>query len=381
MKKITSLVLSIILLAVVLSGCDLGVAVGKNKISESEIETRFYEVYDFWLDWVYGSKYRQYDGLYSLNGAFKESVGGENCPINSAEELTGTIKSYFAKDLSDKFIESLCPEDIDGKLYIYTADVGDSGETIEKVTAKKVDDTKFAVEIDIYHVYEETNYKRVVFCVLEDGNWVFDNGESHEFFYCNELPDILKSEEAPYSKVLGEYIDTLYYGVENENLTPAIIYPSDNLMERFGFCFFDINKDGVKELLIGEISDSSWGKVVYDIYTLKDGEPYRMALGWERNRYYIYETDEGYMVANEGSSGAANSINYYYIMEEGELKLVSGVIMDGIISPDNPWFETHDEDYDVSNDTPISEEMYYEIIDAHKEMYITPEYTPFSAIG
>lgn len=105
-----------------------------------------------------------------------------------------------------------------------------------------------------------------------------------------------------------------------------------------GYCIEDIDGNGISELVIGERvtdSDGSSYGLIYELDTLCDGEPVRLLKGWERNRYYLCENGR---IANEGSSGADDSVYAYYFMEGGELYLEEAVIYDGRQTAVGPWF-------------------------------------------
>lgn len=147
--------------------------------------------------------------------------------------------------------------------------------------------------------------------------------------------------------------------------------------ETLGYLIQDLDGDGVEELLFGSNTvnaDDPWDGVVYDIYTMVDGELVHVLDGWDRNRYYL--TENGY-IANEGSSGAANFNYSYFIFENGAANLVESVIYDGMKDEDNPWFYSTEQQYDATDADPISEDDAYAIINEY--VYSHPVYTPFVA--
>ena len=48
----------------------------------------------------------------------------------------------------------------------------------------------------------------------------------------------------------------------------------------------DIDKDGIEELLLGA-NGEIWDGIIYDIYTMKDGQMIHVLDGWERSRYFL----------------------------------------------------------------------------------------------
>lgn len=69
-----------------------------------------------------------------------------------------------------------------------------------------------------------------------------------------------------------------------------------------GYLYYDINGDGKEELIICGANGTDDN--IYAIYTWKNGQTYRIAEGWSRNRYSI--TEDGRII-NSGSAGAADS--------------------------------------------------------------------------
>ena len=76
-----------------------------------------------------------------------------------------------------------------------------------------------------------------------------------------------------------------------------------------GYRLIDIDNNGTEELVLGENGSEEYPSAIYDVYTMKDGKMIHVLNGWERNRFYLCENG---MLANEGSSGASNSVRYYY---------------------------------------------------------------------
>lgn len=111
-----------------------------------------------------------------------------------------------------------------------------------------------------------------------------------------------------------------------------------------GYRIADLDGDGTDELLLGE------GNVVYDLYTVSDGSLLHVLSGWERNRYYLCENGE---IANESSSGAADSAWEYYAFDGLRLSLAEAVLYDGNRDPEHPWFYTDGQS--LKQEVPISE--------------------------
>ncbi|MDE6673806.1 MAG: M56 family metallopeptidase, partial [Acetatifactor sp.] len=93
--------------------------------------------------------------------------------------------------------------------------------------------------------------------------------------------------------------------------------------ETLGYILRDLDGNGVEELIFGENGEGGWDGIVYDLYTIVDGEVVHIFDGWERNRYYLCENG---CIANE-SDGSAFEFSYAYYAYSGvELALIEAVI-------------------------------------------------------
>lgn len=149
----------------------------------------------------------------------------------------------------------------------------------------------------------------------------------------------------------------------------VIIYIGRN-SETLGYRIEDIDGNGIEELIFGE----NWGEhtVIYDIYTIFEGELVHVLEGWDRNRYYLCENG---MIANEGSGGAARSNYSYFTFDGVELHLAEAVIYDGDKDRENPWFYSVESEYDAEYAEPISEERAAEI--RNQYVYCRRTFIPF----
>lgn len=143
-----------------------------------------------------------------------------------------------------------------------------------------------------------------------------------------------------------------------------------------GYLLEDIDGNGTEELIFGENDepDSAWNGVMYDLYTISDGELVHVFSGGERSTYKLCENG---LIANEGADGAAMSVFAYYSFEGKELHLVEAVIYNGWENSENPWFySTQTESmYDTENMESVSGEQAWAIIE--KYVYEHPTFIPF----
>lgn len=142
-----------------------------------------------------------------------------------------------------------------------------------------------------------------------------------------------------------------------------------------GYAIRDVDGNGTDELLIGE--NTPLGEtVLYNMFTIRDGELVNVFNGWDRNRYYLC-TNGNFI--NEGSSGAMQSSTIYYIYAKGEMIFIRSVIYDATMEPQGPWFVSYEKGW--INDEPdptlqeISQEKAMELSGAFT--YETLELTPF----
>ena len=182
-----------------------------------------------------------------------------------------------------------------------------------------------------------------------------------------------------YYKALSEQWDEGAY-FEHEMSPMAIYYYEGNALDNIGYSLMDLNGDENPELVIGAIYNSDLDPLVFEIWTLKNGEPEMLAQSGSRNRYYLQysEEEELWTIAYEAENGAANRANYYLHISEGKFEVIQGIIFDAFANENAPWFMAYDLDWDVSNDTPVDEETAMGVIEAWRNLYTAADYIPYS---
>ena len=148
-----------------------------------------------------------------------------------------------------------------------------------------------------------------------------------------------------YKKVLEKHIlaineDWDSTRLENENMSYMYnIIPKNKI----GYAYYDINADGIDELVIGEISHGNWKGVIYDIYTMVNRKPQHVVSGGARNRYYVCD---GSFVCNEYSSGALESGVRVYNLVENSTELFAQIYFkyDGYKDYKNPYFISYSDE-------------------------------------
>ena len=151
-------------------------------------------------------------------------------------------------------------------------------------------------------------------------------------------------------------------------------------LENAGFAFMDLDGNGIQELLIGAIMGADRDPLVFEIWTVRNGEPTMLAQSGSHNRYYLQyaEEDSLWSVAYEAENGAANHAVYYLQLADGEFQVIQGIVFDAIANEQEPWFMAYDLDWDVSNDTPIDADTAAAVITAGRILYTSLKYVPYS---
>ena len=160
----------------------------------------------------------------------------------------------------------------------------------------------------------------------------------------------MKGEDL-YKNILGKHITAINEKwdsskLEKENMSymyNVIAQTNKNPLNKIGYAYYDVNADGIEELLIGEIAEGNWKGVVYDIYTMVDRKPQHVVSGGTRNRYYVCDDS---FVCNEYSSGALESgVRVYNLVENtNELYPQVNFKYDGYSNPKQPWYLSYSDE-------------------------------------
>jgi len=151
-----------------------------------------------------------------------------------------------------------------------------------------------------------------------------------------------------------------------------------DISDKIGYVFYDVNADGIEELLIGEIAEGDWKGVIYDIYTMVDRKPKHVLSGWARNRFYV---TDGTFLANEYSSGACDSGVRIYILVENSTEIFPQVAFkcDTYTNREKPWFISYGTSANEDKWENVTEETFLE----RKKIFETYErfdFIPFSKL-
>ncbi|MBR4879003.1 MAG: hypothetical protein IKU13_04160 [Clostridia bacterium] len=239
----------------------------------------------------------------------------------------------------------------------------------------KTEVTTAAVEATTAAATEATTSAPVETTATEAESTAADEGsDTPDFVY----EDYAQQIERYYTAISEQWDESTYF--ENEMSAMAAYYYEGNALDNVGFACIDLDGDDTQELVIGAIQNADKQPLVFEIWTLKDGEPEMLAQSGSRNRYYLQyaEDDKMWSVANEAENGAANNAVYYLQLTEGKFEVMQGIVFDAAANEDEPWFMAYDLDWDVSNDSPIDEDTANAVMEAGRNIYSAIEYIPYS---
>ena len=104
--------------------------------------------------------------------------------------------------------------------------------------------------------------------------------------------------EAAYAQQIGRYYTALTelweeskYFDSDMSALPYYYYEGEPL-DNVGFGYQDLDNDGSAELIIGAIANAELDPVVFEIWTLVEGEPVMLAQSGSRNRYFLQFSEE-----------------------------------------------------------------------------------------
>lgn len=184
--------------------------------------------------------------------------------------------------------------------------------------------------------------------------------------------------ERYYTAISQQWDENAYWDHEMSAL--AAYYYEATPLENVGFTFMDLDRNGIQELIIGAILAADADPLVFEIWTVRNGEPVLLAQSGSHNRYYLQYSreDDLWSVAYEAENGAANHAVYYLQLVDGQFHVIQGIVFDAIASENAPWFMAYDLDWDVSNDTPIDEDTANSVMHAGRNIYAAQAYFPYS---
>lgn len=195
-------------------------------------------------------------------------------------------------------------------------------------------------EDTVFHTDANGNTRKVTSKEGQSIGYAYDI-QKLDLTWLSDAPDYLRDTDTLeyYSPVLEKYKTALRekWDVEQcwDNDICHLVAWLTETPEDLGVYFMYLDSDSLQEMLVVNVHDST----IYDMYTLKNGEPVKLLSGAERNHYTI--STENHII-NRGSGSAFLSVFNDYVLYQGALTLVESVITDYHTNPDNPWFRSSD---------------------------------------
>lgn len=185
------------------------------------------------------------------------------------------------------------------------------------------------------------------------GSTYFENqGTKGEDLYKDTLKKHITAINEKWDSVkLDEENMSYMYNVLAQNKT--------NVLNKVGYIYYDVNKDGIDELFIGEIADGNWKGVIYDLYTMVNRKPQHVISGGSRNRFFACDNA---FICNEYSSGALESGVRIYNLVENSTELFPQVSFkyDAYSNKNKPWFISYGSEIDNEKWENVDEKTFKE---------------------
>lgn len=195
---------------------------------------------------------------------------------------------------------------------------------------------------DVQYDYTKSEKAPESYKLLYDlGEGVNIKGINGSTYYKNQGmkgEDLYKSVLKKHITALNEKWDSIKLEKEDMSYMYNIVPKS-----KIGYIYYDVNADGIDELLIGEIAKGNLQGVIYDIYTMVNRKPAHVISGGSRDKYYICDDS---FICNEYSSGANESGVRVYNLVENSTELFPQVSFkyDGYETPKNPYFISYSDE-------------------------------------
>ena len=147
----------------------------------------------------------------------------------------------------------------------------------------------------------------------------------------------------------------------------------ENVLDKIGYVYYDINSDGIDELLIGEIKepkDNDKG-IIYDIYTMVDRKPTHVLSGGDVNKYFVCED---YFICNDYSSDSKMNNFEVFVLENNSKEIYKQVTY---LYDKSSWFLSYGNSKEWKN---ISKKEYNKGKNLYIKKYKRFDYIPIADI-
>ena len=299
------------------------------------------------------------ESIFALSNTFNDVYSNKLFSIALPEELKGIYEIKTEKDKISVFHKDSKKAGFGGfafgiKAYKNPADHAmlPGGRKIGELKDKHgvLYDIVLKYPTDVQYDYTKTPEPSSSYKQLYDlGENINIKGVNGSIYYKEQG---MKGEEL-YGTVLNKHITAMnekWDSIKLEKEDMSYMYnitPKDKM----GYVYYDVNADGIEELLIGEIADGDWKGVIYDIYTTVNRKPQHVVSGGTRDRYYVCDDT---FICNEYSSGALESGVRVLNLVENSTELFPQVSFkyDGYENSKNPYFIAYSDAWkNVSKET------------------------------
>lgn len=258
----------------------------------------------------------------------------EKLTSESIEEARNQLMLYLRLNLRNK-----------AQLYNLNLRGNENKNWSESEEAKELYDEIVKVYAMLAELIETKDYdSRIILSSNLDDIYSFNPAISEDI-----LLDEMNNNEVLYAEILDMFYNCIQSGWTEYNEMPTLYsdkfcylfpmyYSNPSYIDKIGYSFIDLNRDGIEELLIGMDSEEetqygdTYQNMIYDLYTYMNDKVVHLATSGERFVYHLCEDNTIYYW---GSSGAASTAYYHYQLSSDAPTLT---ILEGIYSdPDENW--------------------------------------------
>ncbi len=262
------------------------------------------------------------------------------------------------------------PSEYDGLPYVRKL-----GELVSK--NGKIYDIVLTRPTDVQFDYENKNNKtyNVLYELGESIEKNISGTKNNKFI----IGQGMKGEEL-YKDVLKKYQTALKGTLNTEKLRSKDIsikfgansQSKEDVLNKFGYKYFDINDDGIDELFIGEIIKGRNNNPVYDIYTMVNRKPTHVISANLNENYFACDKS---FVCKEYfmRGGESGKIVYFLPANTTDLSPQVGFKISELDNPKKPWFVSYDSEFKKWEN--VDEKFYKErkaIFDEYEKMDFVP---------